>query len=287
MAKPTSLTISKTIKLTKSNYYSHDTDFQYMSFSVFKDFEQCEAATLAKLKGDWEPTSDPKALLIGNYVHSYFESEQAHADFISASHKAMMTNPNKKEPDGHLRADYKIADKMIKALSEDDFFNYVYAPGDKEVIVTGELFGHQWKGKIDSLDLDNGVFYDLKTTADFTKRWNEESRQREPFIYNGHYELQMAVYQQLIKQTFGKMCEPVIVGITKQTPPDMQAFDFESDGAKAAMANALEVVKNKQDHFWNVLMGEEPPKACGHCDYCRTKAHLTAPVPFDMYDWPE
>ena len=99
-----------------------------MSFSVFKDFEQCEAATLAKLRGDWEPTSDPKALLIGNYVHSYFESEQAHADFISANHKAMMTNPNKKEPDGHLRAEYKIADKMIKALSEDDFFNYVYAP---------------------------------------------------------------------------------------------------------------------------------------------------------------
>lgn len=51
-----------------------------MSFSVFKDFEKCEAATLAKLKGDWEPSSDPKALLIGNYVHSYFESEQAHAD---------------------------------------------------------------------------------------------------------------------------------------------------------------------------------------------------------------
>ena len=140
-----------------------------MSFSVFKDFEKCEAATLAKLKGDWEPTSDPKALLIGNYVHSYFESEQAHADFISANHKAMMTNPNKKEPDGHLRAEYKIADKMIKALSEDDFFNYVYAPGDKEVIVTGELFGHQWKGKIDSLCLDRGYFCDLKTVDDSTR----------------------------------------------------------------------------------------------------------------------
>ena len=41
------------IKLTPENYHSHETDWQYMSFSLFKDFEQCEARALAKLKEDW------------------------------------------------------------------------------------------------------------------------------------------------------------------------------------------------------------------------------------------
>ena len=274
MAKPTSLTTSKTIKLTKSNYYSHDTDFQYMSFSVFRDFEKCEAATLAKLKGDWEPASDPKALLIGNYVHSYFESEQAHEDFISANHKAMMTNPNKKEPDGHLRADYKIADKMIEALSEDDFFNYVYAPGDKEVIVTGELFGRQWKGKIDSLCLDRGYFCDLKTVDDFHKgHWNPELRQKTNFVEDRGYHMQMAIYQELIKQTFGIDCQPYIFGVSKQVPPDKIAISFDGDG-KFLMQEGLEKISNEQDHFWRVLMGEEPPKACGKCEYCRQGKQL-------------
>lgn len=273
------------IELTKENYYDLNTLYDYMDKSTFLDFDKCELAALAKINGSWKPTSNPEALLVGNYVHSALESDEAHEAFIKENESSILSHSGTGK--GKPKKAYKQADQMIQALKNDEWFKDHYAPGKKEVIVTGELFGHQWKGKIDSLDLDNGVFYDLKTTADFTKRWNEESRQREPFIYNGHYELQMAVYQQLIKQTFGKTCEPVIVGITKQTPPDMQAFDFESDGAKAAMANALEVVKNKQDHFWNVLMGEEPPKACGHCDYCRTKARLTDPVPFDMYDWPE
>ena len=35
-------------KLTADNYYSHETDWEYMSFSLYKDFKNCEAAALAK-----------------------------------------------------------------------------------------------------------------------------------------------------------------------------------------------------------------------------------------------
>ena len=41
------------------------------------NFNECEAATMARLK-IWLPCSDPKALLVGNYVHSYFESSKIH-----------------------------------------------------------------------------------------------------------------------------------------------------------------------------------------------------------------
>ncbi|WP_423789198.1 PD-(D/E)XK nuclease-like domain-containing protein [Limosilactobacillus mucosae] len=272
MAKPTSLTTSKTIKLTKSNYYSHDTDFQYMSFSVFKDFEKCEAATLAKLKGDWEPSSDPKALLIGNYVHSYFESPEAHQEFVEANKSEILSSRGKTK--GQLKSDYKAADDMIKALSEDDFFNYVYAPGKKEVIVTGELFGHQWKGKIDSLCLDRGYFCDLKTVDDFHKgHWNPVLRQKTNFVEDRGYHMQMAIYQKLIKQTFGIDCQPYIFGVSKQPIPDKIAISFDGDG-QFLMQSALEKIKTDQDRFWRVLMGEEKPKRCSKCEYCRQSKQL-------------
>lgn len=272
MAKPTSLTTSKTIKLTKSNYYSHDTDFQYMSFSVFRDFEQCEAATLAKLKGDWEPSSNPEPLLVGNYVHSYFESPEAHQEFVEANKSEMISTRGKTK--GQLKSSYKVADDMIKALSDDDFFNYVYMPGEKEVIVTGELFGHQWKGKIDSLCLDRGYFCDLKTVDDFHKgHWNPELRQKVNFVEDRGYHMQAAIYQELIRQTFDVDCQPYIFGVSKQPIPDKIAISFDGDG-QFLMQSALEKIKTDQDRFWRVLMGEEPPKACGKCEYCRQGKQL-------------
>ena len=132
-------------KLTAENYYSHETDWEYMSFSLYKDFKKCEAATLAKLKEDWHPTSSPTALLVGNYIHSYFESPEAHQAWLDRSEtgtktnrELMMTKPTKTNPNGHLRAEFKLADKMIKTLEDDKWFNFVYTPGEKEVIVTGE-----------------------------------------------------------------------------------------------------------------------------------------------------
>lgn len=243
-----------------------------MSFSVFKDFKKCEAATLAKLKGDWEPTSNPEPLLVGNYVHSYFESPEAHQEFVEANKSEMISTRGKTK--GQLKSSYKVADDMIKALSEDDFFNYVYMPGEKEVIVTGELFGHQWKGKIDSLCLDRGYFCDLKTVDDFHKgHWNPELRQKINFVEDRGYHMQAAIYQELIRQTFDVDCQPYIFGVSKQPIPDKIAISFDGDG-QFLMQSALEKIKTDQDRFWRVLMGEEKPKRCGKCEYCRQGKQL-------------
>ncbi|MDT2738245.1 PD-(D/E)XK nuclease-like domain-containing protein, partial [Enterococcus pseudoavium] len=71
----------ETIILSDENYYSNEADWHYMSVSQYKDFIKCPAAALAKLKGEWQPDSDKKPLLVGNYVHSYFESAEAHEAF--------------------------------------------------------------------------------------------------------------------------------------------------------------------------------------------------------------
>lgn len=246
-----------------------------MSFSLFKDFEQCEARTLAKLKEDWQPTSSPVPLLVGNYVHSYFESVESHQSFVKENHKALMTRPTKSNPDGHLRAEFKVADSMIKTLSDDNMFNYFYKPGKKEVIVTGKIDGYWWKGKIDSLVLEQGYFCDLKTVDDIHKgHWNVDEYRYIPFIQDREYDLQMALYQELIKQTFNKKCQPFIFAISKQTPPDKIAIDFNGVDDQYQMQADLDKVKELQPHFWKVMTGEEAPVACGKCDYCRQMKQL-------------
>lgn len=263
-------------KLTPSNYYSHDTDWDYMSFSLFKDFQECEAAALAKLKDEWEPATNSVPLLVGNYVHSYFESTKSHTDFLAAKSEDIMTKPTKKEPNGHLRSEFKVANNMIQTLQNDEMFNYFYAPGDKEVIVTGKIDGYLWKGKIDSLMLDKGYFCDLKTVDNIHKgHYIEDKRAYRPFIEARRYNLQMALYQELIKQTFHRVCQPLIFAVSKQDPPDKLGIDFDDDEDRFDMQEQMEIVRETQERYWKIMNGEIKPESCYRCEYCRTHAQLS------------
>lgn len=259
--------------LTQNNYYTHETDWQYMSFSLYKDFKKCEAQALAKLKDDWQPTSNPIPLLVGNYVHSYFESQESHESFIAENESAMMSNRGKSK--GQLKAPFKVADSMINALKDDYFFRQAYLPGDKEKIVTGQINGVIWKGKIDSLNLDGGYFCDLKTVDDINKKhWNTDLGRYTNFIFDRGYHLQMAIYKELIKQTFGVECEPLIFAVSKQDPPAKLAIDFTDVESLNYMEFGLREVEDSQQHILDVMNGEVKPKRCEKCEYCRQTAQL-------------
>ena len=243
---------------------------------MFKDFQKCEAAALAKLKDDWQPSTNPVPLLVGNYVHSYFESTESHTDFLAANSEDIMTRPTNKEPQGHLRSEFKVAKSMIQTLQNDKMFRYFYCPGDKEVIVTGKIDGYLWKGKVDSLVLSKGYFCDLKTVDDIHKgHYNSEERRYRPFIQDRGYNLQMALYQQLILQTFDKACAPLIFAVSKQDPPDKMAIDFDDAEDRYDMQDQLDMVKEMQPRYWKIMNGEIEPVPCGRCEYCRTHTQLS------------
>lgn len=245
-----------------------------MSPTWFKKFLACEAEALAELTGKWQPVRDPTALLVGNWLHSYFESKAAHEQFKAEHPEALSSRGPTK---GHLKASFKVAEEMIKALKSDESFNQLYQ-GDKEVIVTGKIGGYPWKGKIDCLNLERGYFADLKTTIDIYKGyWNPDTREREPFVYAYNYQLQMAVYQELIKQRFGVECKPYIVAVSKQTPPDKQVIDLPEYRLK----NARSEVLGGQEHIQQVIAGEVEPERCEHCEYCRATKRLDSVVSAD------
>lgn len=277
--KPTSKTFSTALtmsdrKLTQANYYENWTDHAWMSPTLFKRFLACEAEALAELQGKWKPNMDKTALVVGNWLHSYFESQEAHAKFVDDHPEAISSRGATK---GHLKKQFQVAESMIEALSDDHDFNLLYQ-GKKEVIVTGEIGGYPWKGKVDCLNLEQGYFVDLKTTADIYKGfWNPETREREPFVYAYNYQLQMVVYEELIRQRFGVDCKPYIVAVSKQDPPDKQAIDLPS----YRLTNAMEQIIEAQPHIQDVIKGEAEPTRCEHCAYCRYTKDLDSVVSAD------
>ena len=265
-------------ELTEENYYSSEASQHYMSVSLFKDFMQCEAAALATMKGEWQ-REETTALSVGNYVHSYFESKEAHQKFIADKGSALMTKPNKKEPYGHLKSDFKTADAMINALKDETVFKALYEPGQKEVIVTGDIYGYKWKGKIDSLNLDQLYFCDLKPLDDIHKKhWSSTYNKYDNFIADRGYYMQMAVYIELIKQTFGVGCQPFIFAVSKQTPPDKEAIDSNGDQDAIYMEDAMRMIEENQEHIQRVMSGEEEPTRCEHCEYCRLTKKIELPT---------
>lgn len=247
-------------------YYGNEANWKYMSVSQFKDFMKCEAQALAKLKGDWEPISDPQALLVGNYVHSYFESPESHEKFKEENSEALFS---KRKPHGLLKA-FQVADEMIKRVEGEQLFNFLWQ-GEKESVVTGELYGAEWKGKIDLLNVEKGYFVDLKTTVALDRRyWNNRYGQYVSFIEEYGYALQIAVYEHLLELKYDRPFTGYIYAVTKQDIPDVAAIEIE--GLKKDFE--LSELEREIEHVLQVKNGEITPQGCGHCDYCKQDKQL-------------
>ena len=93
-------------------------------------------------------------MMIGSYVDSYVEG---------TLDKFKQENPEIFKKDGTLKADFTKAEQVIARIERDPFFMSTLA-GEKQVIMTGELFGAKWKIKMDSY-LPGTAIVDLKVMA--------------------------------------------------------------------------------------------------------------------------
>lgn len=222
---------------------------------------------MAELNGTWTPDKDVTPLLVGNYLHSFFESPKAHAAFI-ASHPEIISSTGKTK--GQPKKPYTDADGMINALRNDPQFRDLYK-GRKEVMVTGKINGVDWMGKLDCIRRNHALVIDLKTTQDLHKTyWDEETRRRISFIEEYNYTLQMAIYQELAFQRWGVRPTMVIAAVTKQTPPDKVAVAF----GQAELDQAMDYLREHQDRIQQVRNGEVEPRRCEQCAYCRATKQL-------------
>jgi len=252
--------------LTDDNYFSQESNIHYMSVSQFKQGVECEARMVAELKGEYKrPYST--ALTVGSFIHSAFESDDVHNKFIDDNYDLLTTKAKK------LKSEFVQANQMINVLKDDPFCMYALQ-GEKEVIYTGELFGIDWKIKIDNINHEKKFFSDIKSTQELRKRyWSDRFKRYVSFVEAYGYDIQMAVYQEIIRQNTGYVYNPFIVAVTKESTPDKAIIHFDQEELK----NALEYVS---EHIESVQCAKETRLGmrCEKCEYCRQTKKLTTTI---------
>lgn len=249
------------MKLTRDNYHSREANKEYMSVSQFKSFlpeyNGCEAKTMAKLNGEWEEPENP-AFLLGSYVHAWNSDELQ--DF-------MANTPELFKKSGGLYAKYAIGDDMINALKNDEVAMEALA-GQKEVIMTGELFGLPWKIMIDSYNPEMKTFTDLKTTRAINKTyWNPDTKDKENFIVHWGYDVQLAIYAEIERQNRGEdeYFMPHILAVSKEDPPDKELIKLP----RIEIEYILDEIEGYASRIELLWRGKEKPIRCEECEYCR------------------
>ena len=255
--------------LTSEDRFSPADQMQYMGVSQLTAFEECPASALAvEVKGEYV-LPKKTALLVGSYVDSHFEGT---LDIFKAQHPELFKR------DGNLKADYVQAEQIINYLENDDLF-MEYMSGEKQVIMTGEIEGVAVKIKVDSLLPDKIV--DLKIMKDFEPIYVPE-KGRLNFIEAWEYDLQGAVYQEIVRQNTGKKLPFFIAAGTKEADgPDKKIIEIP----QSYLDVELERFKKQVPYFDAIKKGLIEPERCEHCTFCKATKVLTETISLEALEY--
>ena len=248
------------MKLTQRNYFSRKASMEFMSVSQFKTFQKCPASALAEIKGKYTREKST-ALLVGSYVDSYFEGTLA--NFIRK-------NPEIFKKNGTLRAEYEQAEAIIQRILKDKLFTE-YMSGEKQVIMTGEINGVKVKIKIDSLHPDKIV--DLKIMRDFESVYVPE-KGKMPWFEAWGYDIQGAVYQEVVRQNTGEKLPFYLAAATKEKVTDIDIVQLD----QKLLDHALDRFKREVEFYDAVKQGVIDPPRCEKCEYCKNTKVLREPT---------
>ena len=237
------------MKLTEENYYSTESDVAYLSYSQLKAFLACEAAAMY---ADREPPTT--AILVGSYVDAWFDGT---LDAFRAE------NPQIFKRDGNLKADFLVAEQIIQRVQEDEMFMR-YMGGEKQVIMTGKIAGAPYKIKMDSYHAGKAIV-DLKCMRDMNYRWSDDVACKVPFVEAFGYDMQAAIYREIVRQNTGDTLPYFLAVATKEDPPDIALAGIPAE----VLDEKLRFVEEITPRIRDVWKGEVSPHRCGSCPYCR------------------
>lgn len=255
------------MELTNENYFSQEAMNEYLSASYIKSFLTCEAAVEAERKGEYKRETST-ALLVGGLVDAILTDDP---EEYRAKHPEMY------KKDGTLKAEFLQAEAMAERAKSDGFFMGMLS-GEHQKIVTGQICGLPFKAKLDAY-LPDVMITDLKTVKDMNPVW-QPGQGRVDFATAWNWPLQMAIYQELIRQETGKSVPCYLAVVTKENPPDIEVVSIPQERLDAEkdflmmLLPRVEAVRN----------GLVEPKRCGKCAYCRMTKKLTRFKSLDEFD---
>ena len=256
------------MELNEQNYFSLESNKEYMSASQFKDFEKCEVEAMDKILGLIEEEKSD-ALIFGGYIDAYFSGE---LEEYVAQYKDRLFNSKT----GEFKAPFKNIPQVISTIENDDYF-LSFHKGKTQEIYTGEIAGVKVKGKID-FDFDD-LIVDQKIMKDFAKMWNDKLRKYTDFIENYGYDVQGGVYQELKRQRVGIKVPFVIAATTKEDEPDKALIQID----QYFLDKGLERFKQNAPRYDQIKKGLIAPVGCGSCPSCRRRKKLTQVIMYSQF----
>lgn len=244
--------------ICEENYFSKENELKYCGSSQIKSFMDCEARTLAKIKGEYQE-ENTTALLVGSYVDAAVSNT---LDIFKAQHPEIF------KKDGTLKSEYIKADYILNRIEKDELF-MKYISGNHQTIMLGEINNVPIKIKIDSYFPDKCIV-DLKCVKSFEPIWNEKTKTKENFIDYWKYTLQGALYQEVARQNTGKKLPFFIAAVTKENEPDIALLAIPDE----ELEKQLTIINEILPHIQNLKDGVIMPHRCGKCDYCKMTKKL-------------
>ena len=261
-------------ELTKDNYYSLEMAQKYCSASQYKSFigyplsKVCEERAMAELRGEWKQETT-KALLIGSILDSLWEGATTD-ELVDRFPECVSTKGATK---GQLKSEFQQAIQLYERTVRDKKFSQ-YMSGEKQVQMTGVIADLPFKIRMDSY-IDGVCITDLKTTQDASRDFRyyiPDSGERLPFYLAYNYDVQLAVYREIVRQNTGDTLRCYIAAVDKKPHPLPVIIEMEPQ----LLDEALETVKRNCGHIIKLKSGEiEPMIRCEECDYCRDTYECT------------
>ena len=277
------------MKLTNKNYYGSAANNEFMSVSQFKQFQKCEAMALAELKGEYERPKS-KALLLGSFVDEMLTgTKKSQIKFVSDNFSELFQKSSKIcKLDDAGRMTF-ISDYYTDIFNEDNkpYAEIVQAletirrikqqplmmkhfKSKHQTVMTGEIAGVPFKIKMDNYKPGEFIA-DCKYMASL-----RSPNLFEPLVKYWRYDLQGAVYQEVVYQNTGKRLPFYLDIATKETPAHLAVAEIN----QYDLDEALETIKALAPRFQAIKNGEIKPNRCNEydCHYCTETHFITEPV---------
>lgn len=230
--------------ITNDNYFE---DEYYFSVSRFKRFRDCE-------KKGMQPWGDPTpSMLIGSYVDAYIEGT---LDKFKEEHPEIISTRGASK--GGLKSEFQLAERIIDHITKDKIFMQ-FMSGEKQTIMTGDIMGVPFKIKMDSYSPGIAI-NDLKVMATVTRK---DGRYID-FITPWGYDIQLACYQEIVRQNTGEKLPCFICAVTKENPINSVIVQIP----QTILDIALYQVESTIQRYYDIWMGATDPIGCGVCDVC-------------------
>ena len=227
----------------------------YVSFSTWSNYQDCEFAALARDKGELEfETTEP--MIVSKYIEANLIGTEEDIKKVQEEHPEMMNSRT-----GEPKVAYTRALKAVEEAKEDMIF-MTMLQGEKQVKLEGVIDGVKVLGYADNVG--KAFISDLKAVANLNRVWDERERRRVSFVENRNYAVQGWLYLEMYRQMTGDELNFYLAVLTKEDPSKRVIVTFDQE----SMNYAETMFRSDLRRIIELREGRAKPIKCGQCEYC-------------------